>query len=229
MTTTVSRRTLAKGAAWSVPVVAVAASAPAASASPAECIKSGIISNSPDGLPATANFTCVQTDKAGTPTGTKLGSWFVQVLVSTCTAVHAGSTLKSPPSITANVKTTSGAASVLRGLAGDNPKITSGSSAAGYTLTGNVVNSGATRTGNLTVAAQDVPASGPITTEATGSGVLETSTTAGSITIAVGSFSVILNYSGNDPDSGDPITGTTYIACDPIGGNIAMSPAIVVQ
>lgn len=229
MTNTISRRTLAKGAAWSVPVVAVAAAAPAASASPADCITTGTISNSPGGIPATTNFACVQTTADGTPTGTDLGKWKVQVLVSTCTAVHAGSTLKAPPSITANVVTSTGAANTLRGLAGDKPRITGGTSAAGYTLTGQVVNSGATRTGDLTIGAQDVPASGPITTTATGSGVLETSTTAGSITIAVGSFTVALGYAGFDPDSGAPTDATTYISCTPIGGDIPMSPAITVQ
>lgn len=231
MTTTVSRRTLAKGAAWSVPVVAVAASAPSASASPADCISSGTLSNSASGVPAAANYTCVQTDEGGNPTGTALGNWRVQINVATCTAVHAGSTLKSAPVITANVITSTTAGNVLRGFGAE--QVTGGTSAAGYTVAGQVVSPGA-RTGNLTIGSFPVPASGGITTTATGTGALETSTTAGTINIAAGDFTVVLNWTGSDPDTGDPNKGTNYIKCTTgtaaaPATSVPLTPAITVQ
>lgn len=231
MTTTVSRRTLAKGAAWSVPVVAVAASAPSASASPQDCISSGTLSNSPSGVPATANYTCEQTDAAGTPTGTPLGSWKVQINVSTCTAVHAGSTLKAPPQITANVLTSATARNVLAGFGAE--QVTGGSSSAGYSVAGQVVSPGA-RTGDLTIGSFPLPASGGISTTATGSGALETSTTAGSINIAAGNFTVVLNWTGSDPDTGDPNKGTNYVLCttgtaSAPASSVPLTPAITVQ
>ncbi|KYH43514.1 DUF6801 domain-containing protein [Branchiibius sp. NY16-3462-2] len=232
MTTTISRRTLAKGAAWSVPVVAVAAAAPTASASPADCISSGTLSNSTSGVPATPNYACVQTDEAGNPTGTGLGNWRVQIIVATCTAVHAGSTLKTPPQITANVITSTTAGNVLRGFGAET--VTGGTSAAGYTATGQVLNSGATRTGNLNIGTFPVPASGGITTTATGTGSLETSTTAGTINIAAGDFTVVLNWTGSDPDTGAPNKGTNYIKCTTgtstaPATSVPLTPAITVQ
>ena len=231
MTNTISRRTLAKGAAWSVPVVAVAAAAPTASASPADCISSGTLTNSTSGVPATANYACVQTDEAGNPTGTGLGNWRVQIIVATCTAVHAGSTLKQAPQITANVITSATARNVLAGFGADT--VTGGSSTASYSVSGQVVGPG-TRQGNLTIGSFPVPASGGITTTATGTGTLETSTTAGSINIAATDFTVVLNWTGTDPDSGDPNKGTNYVKCTT--GTVAnpatsvpLTPPITVQ
>ncbi|WP_146202588.1 hypothetical protein [Branchiibius hedensis] len=238
MTNTISRRTLAKGAAWSVPVVAVAAAAPTASASPADCITSGTLQSSASVPPSTSpNYTCVQTDIDGNPTGTPLGNWRVQILVSTCTAVHAGSTLKQAPQITANVITATAAANVLRGFGAT--QVTGGSSTAKYSVTGQVVGSPASRTGNLSIGAFPVPATGGISTTATGSGALETATTAGSINIAATSFTVVLNWTGEDPDTGDPNSGTNYVSCTPAvctsasactpTTSVPLTPAITVQ
>ena len=253
MTNTISRRTLAKGAAWSVPVVAVAAAAPAASASPADCITSGTLTNSASGIPANPNYKCVQTDIDGNPTGTDLGKWKVQIQVTTCTSVHAGATLKSPPSITANVNTGATAANVLRGFGAtqvvqtytdpDTNVTSQTGSDADYSVAGNVANPG-TRSGHLNIANFAVPSSGAIITTATGSGAVETSTTPGSINIAATNFTVTLAWTGNDPDSGNPNAGVNFVSCTPghwsngSGGtgatwiadtNVPLTPAITVQ
>lgn len=231
MTNTISRRTLAKGAAWSVPVVAVAAAAPTASASPADCITSGTIEND-TAIPAKANYTCSQVaDATSTDPITALGAWKVQIQVATCTAVHAGSTLKSAPTITANVLTSTTAGNVLRGFGAE--QVTGGSSTAGYNIVGQVVNPGG-RTGNLSIGSFPVPATGGIETTATGSGAIETSTTAGSINIAATNFRVTLNWTGSDPDSGDPNSGTNYIYCTTgtaaaPASSVPLTPAITVQ
>lgn len=240
MTNTISRRTLAKGAAWSVPVVAVAAAAPTASASPADCISSGTLQSAAAVPPTTApNYKCVQVaDPTSTTSITALGNWRVQILVSTCTAVYAGSTLKNAPQITANVITSTTAGNVLRGFGAT--QVTGGTSTAGYTATGQVLNSGAVRTGNLTIGAFAVPGSGGISTTATGSGSLETATTAGSINIAATAFRVTLNWTGIDPDDQvTPNSGTNYIYCTPEvctssssctdATSVPLTPAITVQ
>ena len=231
MTNTISRRTLAKGAAWSVPVVAVAAAAPAASASPADCITSGTLQNSAT-VPTAANYACSQvSDPTSTDPITALGNWRVQIQVATCTAVHAGSTLKQAPVITANVITSTTAGNVLRGFGAE--QVSGGTSTAGYEIAGQVVNPGG-RTGNLTIGSFPVPASGGISTTATGTGALETSTTAGSINIAATNFRVTLNWTGSDPDSGDPNSGTNYIYCTTGTAaapptSVPLTPAITVQ
>lgn len=231
MTNMISRRTLAKAAVWSVPIAAVAAGAPSAEAAAADCISSGTLTNSASGIPTTANYTCVQTDQNGKPTGVGLGAWKVQIKVATCTAAHAGATLKTPPKITANVTTSAAAGNVLRGLGAT--QVTGGSSKATYKVSGQVANPGA-RTGNLTIGKFPVPASGGITTTATGNGALETATTKGSISIAATNFTVVLNWTGSDPDTGDAIKGTSYIQCTTgtsatPASSVPLSPAITVQ
>ena len=186
----VSRRTLAKGAAWSVPVIATAAAAPAASASVV-----------PGSATATLNYTCsIAASDGGTPLYTDL-AWTAVITATVPTSVAPGDAIPQP-TITATVTTDAASGNNLRAT---NTKHISGTSNAPYEVAGSVVNPG-TRAGNLTIPSTTVPAAGGVTTTATGLGLAETAgSSTGDITVTVGGFTAVLNTDGFIP--------TLYATC----------------
>lgn len=193
--TQVSRRTLAKGAAWSVPVIATAAAAPAASASvvPGQSAVSDLA------------YTCnavAHTSFGDVPQGPF--AWTADITATTPTSVAPGDSIPAP-TITANVTTDTSSADTLRQLGVT--RVT-GTSAASYAVAGDVVGAGA-RTGSLSVPPTDVPASGPIVTVASGPGVEETAGSGtGVITSTVGNFTVELTTTGGTIVQGLSVTCT---------------------
>lgn len=181
--TQVSRRTLAKGAAWSVPVIATAAAAPAASAS--------VVPGSSTVGPL--NYSCVVSlNGAALPAA----AWTATITASTPTSVSPGDAITAP-TLNASVTTDAGSAANLRALG-----VTSvtGTSDAPYTVAGDVVSPG-TRAASLTIPSTPVPASGAITTVASGAGAAETAGSAtGSITASVGNFTATLTAHGGGFD-----------------------------
>lgn len=175
--TQISRRTVAKGAAWSVPVIATAAAAPAASASVV-----------PGQSSASLNYVCsVALSDGGTPVFSNL-AWTAVITATMPTSVSPGDSIPAP-TITAEVTTDAGSGDNLRALGVTS---VSGTSSAPYTVSGDAVNPG-TRAADLTIPTTPVPASGGIVTTASGAGAAETAGAAtGQITATVGSFKATL-------------------------------------
>lgn len=206
--TQVSRRTLAKGAAWSVPVIATAAAAPAASAS----VVPGSSSIGP------VDVVC---DVTVPLLGAQTYTWSLTLTATTPTSVAPGDSIPAP-SLSASVTTDANSASGLRLLGATS---VDGTSSAPYTVTGDVVGSPASRTASLTIPSTPVPASGALTTTATGAGFGETAGSAspGAITVGVSPFDIDITLHGGSQD-GKHITGT----CTPPAGSV-LSPSIQVK
>lgn len=206
--TQVSRRTLARGAAWSVPVVATAAAAPAASAS----VVPGSSSVGP------INVVC---DVTVPVLGAQTYTWSLTLTATTPTSVAPGDAIPAP-SLSASVTTDDNSAAGLRLLG-----VTSvdGTSSAPYTVTGDVVGSPVSRTASLTIPSTPVPSSGALTTTASGVGSGETAggTSPGAITVGVSPFDIDITVHGGSQDGGK-ITGT----CTPPAGSV-LAPAIQVK
>lgn len=203
--TQVSRRTLAKGAAWSVPVIATAAAAPAASAS----VVPGQSSVGP------IEVTCDLTSPIP-QTGLK---WTLTLTATTPTSVSPGDVIPAP-TLTAVVTTDTASGDLLRQLSVTS---VSGTSSAPYTVSGAVVSPG-DRTATLTVPDTKVPASGGVVSTATGIGAGETAgAAAGSIVVGVQPFTVSLTAHGGLVD-GSTITGT----CTAPAGTV-LAPATQVK
>ena len=113
--------------------------------------------------------------------------WTAEVTVDVPKQVDPGEAIPAP-AVTAKVTTSDYAADTLRSLG---VKSVSGTSAAKYTVDGTA------RTANLTVPSTAVPASGPIITNAKGSGAAETAPgEPGTIDVKVGDFTADLKTDG---------------------------------
>lgn len=201
MTNTISRRTLAKGAAWSVPVVAVAASAPSASASPTIC-------TTPTPHTLDLVYHC-SADVFGNPTPQNPTydpqGWKVSVTINLCDTVAVGSVVQSPV-ISAVVGTPNQPAiNTLVGFGAT--EISAITSKATYTITG-VDNEGSRTTDGtkgssplvLDGAAVPLPKPTPDTgftnVPAKGNGQSENVVAAGPIRITIGDFTAKVTHNG---------------------------------
>lgn len=199
----VSRRTIAKGAAWTVPAVAVASAAPSLAASPT-C--------EDETVTATVTFAVELTNDG---LARELGDWTAEVTTTLPACVEAnGDIAPAPLSIT--LTTSDETADLLRDL---NTEELSGSADASYSATGSVVDPGG-RSTTLTVAPLQVPESGPIVADATGSAQAETAGASGLITFAVSGFTAnlanedgfIFDLSGElNPADQDAVIGTVTV------------------
>ncbi|WP_265446133.1 DUF6801 domain-containing protein [Flexivirga meconopsidis] len=154
----ISRRTLAKGAAWSVPVVATAVAAPAATASP--------------GPVQTYSAPIQMACKATAPLALDLGTWDATISTQLPSSAAPGDQLNSPP-ISADVTVPGSATSAMSLVGAKN--ILSGTADSTYSVSGAVVNGGS-RTASLTVQNTPIAVTGgqPVNTTASGVGQGET-------------------------------------------------------
>ncbi|WP_446664687.1 DUF6801 domain-containing protein [Flexivirga sp. B27] len=204
--TQISRRTVAKGAAWTVPVIATAAAAPAASASV---------------VPGQSSAGPVQVACKLTSPVPLEATWTLTLTATTPTSVSPGDAIPAP-SLTATVTTDDQSGDLLRQLG-----VTSldGTSTAPYTVSGAIVNPG-DRSATLTVPPTDVDpeGTGGLTTTATGAGAGETAGgSAGSIVVTLKPFDISLTAHGGAFD-GSNIAGT----CTPPDGTV-LAPATQVK
>ncbi len=184
----ISRRTVAKGAAWSVPAVAVAGSAPALAASPT-CCEPGMQS---------VSKTLTYTAQATSPISLPQGTWTVTVSTDLPTCVKVGDPIPAP-TLTVKVETSQ---DTMGGL--DLLSIVSveGTGTSPYSIAGAVVDPG-NRTTTLTIPSTDVPTDGTVlTTTGTGTGAAETAAAApGTITVTIGD-SFTANLTGTQSTGG---------------------------
>lgn len=173
---TPSRRTIAKGAAWSVPAVAVAASAPSLAASPGECPEESVTT--------TVTYAVRLTNEG---LARDLGDWTAEVTSSLPACVQSGASVPAPP-LAITLTTTAEAADLLRSLGNTSIE---GTAEASSTASGSVVDPGA-RTSTLTVPLTQIPETGAIVAEATGNGPEETAGSAGAYTITLAGFTASL-------------------------------------
>ncbi|WP_050668380.1 DUF6801 domain-containing protein [Luteipulveratus halotolerans] len=129
--------------------------------------------------------TAVKYDCKATVFGTVIpqGEWTAEVTVDVPAKVEPGEAIPAP-AVTAKVTTSTAAADTLRSLS---VKSLSGTSAAKYTVDGTA------RTADLTVPTTSVPATGPVVTNASGTGAAETAPSEpGTIEVKVGDFTADL-------------------------------------
>lgn len=142
--------------------------------------------------------------------------WTVTMTTTLPSSAKPGASIPAP-TITANVTTGQDASDQMRSL---NIKTVEGSSTANYTFNGKA------ETATLTIPKTTIPASGNLTTVATGQGQAETAPTSGSASVKAGSFTAKLTT-----DTGfiinlacDPASSDTTIGSVSVGGATTPSP-----
>ncbi len=200
----VSRRTVTRTAAWSVPAVAVVAGAPAYAASSGD---QTITRNLKYRVWVKLNGDPVPQPQDAPPYTLPPGTmdqqiWDVVAVTTLPVQVAPNTSLPAPP-LETTITTSVEAADTLRIF---QVSSVNGSAAPTYTVQGSVVNPGL-RTASLTVPTVPTPASGGIVTTASGFAQPETSTTAGTITQFVGKFTSVINCTPSVPISKMGLTG----------------------
>lgn len=196
---TPSRRTIVKGAAWSAPVVTIAAAAPSLAASPCDTTYTTV----------TKSFTyrdALGNDVIVTVTATNVPA-----------TVNPGDTLL-PVATSSQVQISAASLGLLKSVLG-NPAQIGGTSNSTSTIT--YTGGETTSTTPLTIARTDVPASGGITLPASGTGEAGTvpaGAAAGTATIKMGDpTSTLVGYddaggqSGTFPSNLTKIDGNDYV------------------
>ena len=142
--------------------------------------------------------------------------WTVTMTTTLPSSAKPGASIPAP-TITANVTTGQDASDQMRSL---NIKTVEGTSTANYTFNGKA------ETATLTIPKTTIPASGNLTTVATGQGQAETAPTSGSASVKAGSFTAKLTT-----DTGfiinlacDPASSDTTIGSVSVGGATTPSP-----
>ncbi|TWE09944.1 DUF6801 domain-containing protein [Rudaeicoccus suwonensis] len=187
MTTSIKRRAL--GSAGAAALVAAGLSTAIAAAPSASAATSPAL-----------NYNCTVTIfGAAVPQGV----WTATVTADVPTSVAPGAAIPAP-SISAKVVTNAGSGDTLRFL---NISSLSGTSTANYTF------GGKEQTAQLTIPTTKVPASGVVTTVASGKGEAATApTTAGPVVVKVGDFTADLTYTTG------AATGQMKLACNLVPG-----------
>ena len=198
----ISRRTVAKGAAWSVPAVAVAASAPALAASPSNCEPGyDTITKTFEYKDILQNTVIVEVTAENVPT-----------------TAPAGATLM-PISVTSTVTIPKASADLLTGLLLGGAALVGGTSDSTSSLSGALTRETTTA---LTIAATAPNAAGDLVLPASGEGspmTVPSDATPGTVTITMGEpSSDLVGYE----EDGTTETGTTTTLSKVDGNNYVL-------
>lgn len=194
----VSRRTVAKGAAWSVPAVAVAAAAPSLAASTTCEASYTTITKTFEYADILSNTVVVEVTATNVPTTAPAGATLLPIETSSTVTIPASS------------------AGLLTGLLLGGAELVGGTSASTSSLSGALTLDATT---DLTIAISAPQANGDLALPATGAGdalTIPAGVTPGAVTITMGEpASHLVGYAAN----GTTVTGETDTTLSKVDGN----------